>query len=65
MYDGQDIKKSNPSLFHFESEMGTIDVNLEKNTSILSWVTGNTEADMKLSATMDLTLPGSPIFDEE
>lgn len=64
MYDGQDIKQTNPSIFHFESEMGTVDVNLEKNTSILSWVTGNNEADIKLTTTVDLKIPDDYNFDE-
>jgi hypothetical protein len=63
MYDGKDIKQANPSIFHFEGEIGTVDVNLEKNSSIFSWVTGNQELDLSLNAAIDLKIPGNSVVD--
>ena len=38
-------------------------MNLEKSTNILSWATGNQEADLTLTSNLDLKLPGGYKYD--
>jgi hypothetical protein len=64
MYEGKDMKQSQPSVFHFEGEIGTIDVNFEKYSSIFSWATGNQQLDMSLTANVDLKIPGGYELDK-